>query len=423
MKSKLNVLLISLGTDGDVHPFVGVGIALRDRGHRVTLITNEHFKRLADENGFSFVATGSAESFNEILQDPNLWKSLHGARTLARNMLNLMPDQYHAIVDHHEPGQTVVVTSGAVFGARIAQDKFNIPTAMLVLQPSVIRSIYDMPIIAGIPTFVTKLPPFLLQAGFRLMDFLADRVLDVNRINAFRNDLGLKPIRRIIKEWWLSPQLVIAMFPEWFCPRQRDWPKQIRLASFPLFDERREGDAMPDPLRAFLSAGDAPIAFTPGSGMMHGQSFFAAAVEACEKLGRRGLLLTRHRKHLPNNLPVTVKHVEYVPFSQLLPHCAALVHHGGVGTLSQALAAGIPQLVMPLAYDQPDNANRLKKLGVADFLIPRAFKGPAVATKLQHLLTSPSVAARCKELASSLQTETPIPHCCDLIESLVDQPT
>ena len=72
--------------------------------------------------------------------------------------------------------------------------------------------------------------------------------------------------------------------------------------------------------------------------------------------GRRGLLLSRHREHIPRTLPSDVRHVEYAPFSELLPRCAALVHHGGIGTSAQALAAGVPQLIMPMGHDQPDNS-------------------------------------------------------------------
>jgi UDP:flavonoid glycosyltransferase YjiC (YdhE family) len=94
------------------------------------------------------------------------------------------------------------------------------------------------------------------------------------------------------------------------------------------------------------------------------------------------LLLTRHGENIPPNLPPGVIHVPYAPFSELLPHCSALVYHGGIGTLSQALAAGVPHLVMPMSHDQPDNAWRLKDLGVGDSLPPKRFTPKNVAKKL-----------------------------------------
>lgn len=87
------------------------------------------------------------------------------------------------------------------------------------------------------------------------------------------------------------------------------------------------------------------------------------AVNACRELNRPGLLLSTFPENFPPDLPETVRPLSYVSFSQLLPHCSAIVHHGGIGTTSQALAAGIPQLIRPLAFDQFDNASRVEKIG------------------------------------------------------------
>ena len=111
------------------------------------------------------------------------------------------------------------------------------------------------------------------------------------------------------------------------------------------------------------AAGEPPIVFTPGSAMYHGQDFFRASVEACKQLNRRGILLTRHAEQIPADLPATIRHFSYAPFSLLLPRAAALVHHGGIGTSAQAMAAGCRQLITPFAHDQFDNADRLRRLG------------------------------------------------------------
>src|SRR5262249_56061237 len=111
--------------------------------------------------------------------------------------------------------------------------------------------------------------------------------------------------------------------------------------------------------------------------------------EACRLRGRRGLLLPKCRGHLPAPLPPFVRHCEFAPFRQLLPLCAALVHHGGVGTVAKALAAGTPQLVLPFAFDQADNAARVQRLGVGDWLKPRQRSGAQIAKTLSRLMTPP----------------------------------
>jgi rhamnosyltransferase subunit B len=198
------------------------------------------------------------------------------------------------------------------------------------------------------------------------------------------------------------------MFPEWFAPPQRDWPRRMSLAGFPLYDQEpaatvRAGSAAmrDDDLEALLD--ERPIVFTPGTGNRHARAFFAAAVDASVRLGRPAILLTSHPEQLPASLPLSVRHVAYLPLSRILPRTSALVHHGGIGSAAAALAAGVPQLVMPFAHDQPDNAARLCKLGVAAALTSPQASGARVATALDRLLSSPRVQARCLGYAQRLR--------------------
>jgi UDP:flavonoid glycosyltransferase YjiC (YdhE family) len=383
-------------------------------------MANEHFASRAAVNGFAFVPIGTVEEYRQEFENAEIWQSLAGVKTLGRWICRSMPAQYQAVVEHHEEGNTVVVCSGAAFGARIAHDALGLPLATIMLQPALIRSAHRPPIVAGAPPVLRWLPPFVIRGlFFRPFDAFADHVLRVGEVNAFRTEVGLAPVKRLAADWWLSPQRVIALFPSWYAEPQPDWPKQLRMTGFPLYDQLTDAAAMPDDAQQFLAGGTPPIVFTPGTGMMHGRAFFEAAVEACRLLGRRGMLLTRHTDHLPPSLPPSVGHFTYVPFSQLLQRAAAIVHHGGMGTLAQAIAAGIPQLVMPMAYDQPDNASRLKRLGIGDSLRPRAFRGPAVARKLQRLLDAPQTAERCATLARKMDGPGAIQQTCELIEELV----
>jgi UDP:flavonoid glycosyltransferase YjiC (YdhE family) len=234
-------------------------------------------------------------------------------------------------------------------------------------------------------------------------------------VNAYRASHGLAPVKTAW-DMMSSPQRICAMFPEWFAPRQPDWPPQTVFTGFPRWDEK--GVTRVDPqLARFLDEGDPPIACTPGSAHNHAHSFWAAAIDACQRLKRRGLLFTRHCEQIPKNLPPGVKHFAYAPFSEVLPRCAALVYHGGIGTLSQALAAGIPHIIMPLAHDQPDNAARIQRLGVGDVVWPKQFSGRNLAAALAQLLTSNDAAKRCRELANRLVDDDGIGKTCDAIES------
>jgi UDP:flavonoid glycosyltransferase YjiC (YdhE family) len=248
------------------------------------------------------------------------------------------------------------------------------------------------------------------------MNRIMDRIT-APLLNGLRAELGLAPVKNIIRDYWHSPTRVIAMFPEWFARPQPDWPKQTVLTGFPLYDEP-EITPIDGELETFLRAGDAPIAFTPGSAMWQAGDFFAQSVETCVRLNRRGLLLTRHRDHLPAKLPPGVIHVHYAPFSQLLPRCAAFVHHGGIGSSAQACASGVRQLVTPFTHDQPDNAFRLKNLGVAEVIPSTKYRVERIVPALRRLLDSPEVARACAEMKSRFDGIDALDQTCELIEQL-----
>jgi UDP:flavonoid glycosyltransferase YjiC (YdhE family) len=328
-----------------------------------------------------------------------------------------MREIYQVIKENYAPGETVAAAPYYSFGARIAHEKLGVPLATLTLLPYDLRSIFRSPVMPRPMVLEDWVPKISKKIQFWIMDrFFADRVLGPIT-NAFRAELGMPPVKRFLNGWCFSPDRVICFFPEWFAEPQPDWPSQTIMTGFPRWDpdislrEHRE-------VFEFIEKGNAPVIFTPGSYNQHGRQFLQTAVESCLALGRRGILLTRYRDQLPDQLPPEVRHFDFAPLAKILPHAAALVSHGGIGTIAQALAAGIPQLVMPIAYNQPDDAVRLKRLGVADFIPPRRFTGSLVTRKLGNLLNSSDVAEQCEKLAGMFTANDVIDQTCDLLEEL-----
>jgi UDP:flavonoid glycosyltransferase YjiC (YdhE family) len=412
----VKILLMPFGSAGDVHPFVGLGAALHARGHEVTVATNDHFAPLVEREGFAFAPLGTEEEFRDTLNDPNLWHPTRAFRVVVGALLRLLRRSYDLVAERYVPGATIVISSMLGFGPRIAHDKLGVPFVTVHLQPSVLRSVYRSSHYGALvlPDWLPKPAKRLI---FRFLDAALIDPLVAPATNALRAELGLSPVRRLFDQWMHSPQLVLGLFPDWFGPPQPDWPPQTVLTGFPLYDEAGVRPEDPD-LSRFLDAGDPPIVFTPGSAMRQAHAFFRESVEACSILGRRGILLTRFRDQVPADLPESVRQFDYVPFSRVLPRSALLVHHGGIGTTAQALAAGIPHLVMPLAHDQPDNAARLQRLGVARSIPPRRYDARRVARTINPLIESPRVADRCRELARRTLQGNPLATACEAIERL-----
>jgi rhamnosyltransferase subunit B len=412
----MQILLVPFGSAGDIHPFAGMGAELRARGHRVTMITSGAFEPLARDEGLDFCDVMSAADYRTVLGHRHLWDPLRSYWTFFKiAIVPTLRPVFHAIAERHVPGETIVVAQGHALGARIACEKLGVPLVTCHLAPYYFRSVYENRQLSGM-SLPQWFPPSVKRGSFWVGDRLTDRLVGP-MVNGFRAELGLPPVRRIIWHWWNSPELIVGLFPPWFGQPQADWPPQTRLTGFPLYDGKTSREA-PAGLIEFLDAGERPIVFTPGTSMAHGEEFFRVSIEAARQLGRRAVLVTRFRDQLPAALPEGVLHVDFVPFEFLLARAAALVHHGGIGSASQALAAGIPQLLRPMASDQPDNAYRLCQLGVAERLMPREYRVRAVVRALDRLLNSHEVKANCQRWAAAIGEGGAIRRTCDLVEGL-----
>lgn len=417
--STLKILLVAIGSGGDVHPLIGVGLALRSRGHDVTIVASAHFEHQVTGASLGFIGVGTEEEYEAITSDPSLMQPIRGTkRVIEYCCVRTIRDIYDIIAEHNQPGRTIVISCALAVGARIAHEHLGVPLITTILQPMMFRSTYDTPRYDWLP-IASWTPVFLKRLAFRAADVYADAIA-APATNTFRKELGLPPTRRLFHHWWMSPQKVIGLFPEWYGPIQPDWPAHTTLTGFPLYDA---DDTMPIPDEAqdFFDDGEPPILFTPGTAMRFGKRFFASAAEACASLGRRGVLLSRFTEHIPAKLPPGVVHFDYLPLGRVLKRSAAMVHHGGMGTLAQTLRAGIPQLVMPMSTDQPDNAARLSQLGVAESLAPRKFLPDAVAGKLQRLLSSSKVKEACRHAARRFENCDPRSETCEVIEAFADE--
>jgi rhamnosyltransferase subunit B len=411
----MHIVLPTIGSAGDVLPVIGLGNALKTRGHRVTVVTSPYFQTLIEREGLELSPLGTADDFQRGLENPDLWHPIKGLQTIVRDAvlpaMRIMYD-YLATLD---PKETILAASGMSFGARLVQEKLGFRLVTIHLQPTLFMSAYDNAEMGGV-----KMPDWL-PISFQewRMKALERWVVDplmAPTLNAFRAELGLPPVSRLFGRWMHSPQRVVGLFPEWFALPQPDWPQNLSLPGF--VDYQPDDTPLIPEIEAFLAKGDAPIIFTPGSAMKHGDRFFRAAIEATQALRKRAIFLTRFRDQLPAKIPDGMLHIEWVQMGHLLPHAAALVYHGGIGTLAQALKAGIPHLVVPFAHDQPDNANRLKALGIGERLDPGKITPHSMAEKLEWLLGDPLVQARCAGYAAKVDFEKALGEACRLIEEI-----
>jgi UDP:flavonoid glycosyltransferase YjiC (YdhE family) len=410
-------IITALGSYGDVHPMVGLGATLRARGHDVKIVTNPYFEDVVAGAALKMLPLGDREDYVWLSQHKDLWHPIRGPMlVLSYAAGRMLRPLYDLLAGNFEPGNTVYCAHTLDLASRIVGEKFGAPVANVLFAPGVLWSQYDSPRLKG-ALLGPGVPRWLKQLQFWMSDTLFVQLIMGGNLNRLRRELGLKPVRRIYSQWLFASDLVLGVFPDWFGPRQADWPANTQLVGFPLWDSDKNAQLSSDVLE-FLSAGRPPIAFSPGSANRVAHAFFTAAVEACDRLGQRGILLTKYDHQLPARLPPNVRHYGFVPLSKLLPRTAALVHHGGIGSCAQGLAAGVPQLVQPMSYDQFDNSRRLIRLGVADEISVKNFRGRAIADALAPLLDSPTVASCCHELATRCNGPAALAAACDALEQL-----
>lgn len=411
----MHVLFIIDGTAGDVHPFIGIGRELAARGHQATLCANEVYRELAGRNDFNFVPSGTREEF--VARANNL--ALAAPGTTFATTWQLMEPQMRGLfrLYSEQVRQDTVMVSWSLptFIARLVQEKHGVPLVTANISPVSFFSAREFPAFPGMNVLGRMPYPLRRAARWTFSRRVIDKMVAPG-FNAFRAELGLPPVRDIVMHWKYSPQQVLGLFPDWFGAPQSDWPPNVELAGFPLFDL---GETAPDPeLERFLEAGPAPLVFAPSSEALEKdiKPFFQAALQAVNQTGCRAIFLTKAVQHLPK-LPAGTIHRSFVSFRQLLPRAAGLVHHGGIGSIAHALAAGVPQIVVPYVFDQFDNAERLHRIG-AGIRLDQA-RVAALPATVRALLDDGGFRRRCRELQSRMDSAAVVcGKAADIIEQL-----
>ena len=361
------IVLVTVGSLGDLHPYLAVAGALRNHGDYVTIVTHPHYKELVEKGGFSFIPMRPGP---DDVGPVDLWMnkandSLRGTEFIVRELiLPYIEDNYRVLMEATEDCD-LIISHLLTFAAPLVAEKRGIPWISCVLQPSAMFSAFDPPLLGSYGLFagLKLLGPLFHQMIFTILS-RSTRNLFLP-VYALREREGLPLIKENQLIRFFSPYRTLALFPEHFATPQSDWPKNLRQIGFPLFG-KGETLKLPDSLLKFVTNGSAPFVFTLGSAIVQMESnFFDVAYEAVKRTGIRAIFLTGdNAKNIPveagQNLRIYLS--DYESFSALFPLCKAVVHQCGVGTTSQALSAGLPQILVPFAHDQPDNANRVKKL-------------------------------------------------------------
>lgn len=361
MSAARTVVLVALGSIGDLLPFLAVGKAMRRRGREVVVATHDEYEGLVRMLGFEFCAIWDGRRSQGAFRDvttsnaPEIW-----ARVWHEFFVPAARPTFDAVERLAQGRRCTVVAAWSAFGARLACERLGLPLCEVYLSPHALHRGNEGGAVD--------------QGSFACAVDDLRRTLD---LPVSGSDIACRRV---------------AFFPEWFGPPQPFWPEGVVTTGFPLLDDALVPFSLAE-LRRFLDAGRPPVVFTPGSFMDQADRFFHAALEGCAALGMRAVFLTPHRRQVPESLPDWALHLDYVPLHRILPRAAALVHHGGIGTCAQALRAGVPQGIVPIFFDQSDNAERIERLGLGFGLDRHGVDARAMADLLARCLAVDPAAA------------------------------
>jgi len=410
------IVLTSIGSYGDLHPFIATGLALQTLGFEAVIAASEYYRGKVEGAGLAFHAVRPTPG--QLLADTGLDEGgffREAARTstvifIDKMIVPYVEQSFEDLCDALR-GADLVVTSGGSLVARVAIAKLGLPSVSLVLSPCLFFSAEQPSYFAeapGLPALRRALGPgpvrLILALGRIRMSWRT------RSITALRRRLGLPPLRGDeVIDGPLQADWVAALYCPLLGPLPPEAPGNCEIAGFTFYDsERGDAPSLPPPLADFLAAGPPPLVFTLGSWGVHAAGgFYELAAATAARLGMRAVLLVGPDAEGPlaRLASKDVFVAGYVSHSLIFPRAAAVIHHGGIGTVGQALRAGRPQLICPLFGDQFDNAERLVRLGVGRRLDHKRFTAARAAAALAELLADPIALDRAPRIGVQVAAE------------------
>jgi rhamnosyltransferase subunit B len=419
----MRIVLSSFGTLGDIHPLIALALELQRRGHVPVLAVPEIFRPKIVSLGLEFAPVGpilDPEDNQLVAMLMDIRKGTE--RTLREILFPAIRQSYRellAAVQAHG-GADLMLAGELVYQAPIVAEVTGIPWASHVLAPLSFFSRYDAPVLPPYP-MLARLQPALPGMG-RVIARFARWVTRSwpEPIYQLRSELNLGRGPDPIFEAKHSPYLVLAMFSPLLGEPQPDWPAATEVTGFVFYDGDAGQRELSPELERFLQAGPPPLVFTLGSAaVLDAGGFFEQSLQAATMLDQRAVLLVgSDPRNIPAQIPANVCVANYAPYSKIFPRASVIVHQGGVGTTAQALISGKPMLVMPYSHDQPDNARRVRRLGVARVIRRRRYTAEHAAKKINLLLEKPAARRRAVRIGEQLRREDGLKAACDALEAL-----
>jgi rhamnosyltransferase subunit B len=414
------VVLATLGSYGDLFPYLTLGRALTARGHSVVIATSPSHAPIVAATGLAFHPLRPDVDVSDRALMQSLMGQIRGSERVVKLVLEMTRENY-ADLDAAVADADLMLTHPLTFaGPLIAQKRPSLRWASSVLAPLSFFSAYDPPLMPAAP-WVSELLRLLGPRVARKTNGAMKRITAswLGPLQQLADDVGATLHGHPLFEGQHASDLVLGLYSAVLGGRQPDFPQQAVITGFLFHDSTPPGlEASAEHARAFAAEGEPPIVVTLGSSAVRiDEGVFAETVA----VGRRTIALVGPEPGAVERFR-GMKHVlaiPYLPHDVVMPLASVIIHQGGVGTTGQALRAGRPMIVVPFSHDQPDNAARCARIGVAK-VIPRGrYNQRTASAAIRELLGDPAYAERAAAIGARVRAERGVETACDAIEALL----
>jgi rhamnosyltransferase subunit B len=352
------ILFAMIGSLGDLHPCLALGLELKQRGHSVAIACAEFYRKRVEAHDILFRPMRphwKPDDRELIRQCENLRT---GPEILFRKLIlpHLQGTYQDLLLAARDTD--LMISGELVYAAPLVAEKLRLNWVSAILSPSSFFSSRDPSVLVTVPglMLLRKAGWPVYRAGLNICRLATNHWS--RPVRQLRMALGLRRDCDPVFRDKFSPVLVLALFSRWLAEQQTDWPRQTIQPGFVYYDHEPADGDMPPELQDFLCSGTPPLVFTLGSTAVHHPGgFYASSIEAARRLDCRAVLLG-----LPGEAGIVAPNIfalPYAPYSRVFARSSVIVHQGGSGTTGQALRAGRPMVVVPFGWDQPDNAARV----------------------------------------------------------------
>ncbi|ADL50495.1 glycosyltransferase [Clostridium cellulovorans] len=361
-----NVIITTHWSDGDVIPFINIGKHLKKNGHEVTIFTHCVYEEKAKEVGINFIAWDTWDEYRELMDSAIKYTDT----IAAKQEIQLFQDRYESIdvrMKEYELLKPYCIKEDTIL---IAKNRSSIAALMLAEK-------------MNLPLIWVYMNPYEYESIINYNNINSEKLCE--EANKLREKVGLEPIESWLA-WQYSPKIQIGLWPEWYKSDIVNIPKKIRLVGFPLESIDKSNSFIPNDLIEILIEQPSPIVISGGTSKKIRSEFYNISIEAAAKFNRKVIVATKYKELLPNKIPENVLIFDYIPLYDVLSFSSLIIHHGGIGTTSNALSVGTPQLILADYIDRPLNGAIVKQIGLGEYLPPLRWNYRNITDSIEKLL-------------------------------------